>query len=161
MKPRKPIKRTALPRRTAWLPRKREKPRRKESPYNYEGKDVKSKPKYLDDDGVFRFPNQREVCQLTSSKGATEYQRRKRVMWERQNKLCALQISPQCKEKGGKLNWADTVFGHESSRGLGGGSRDDRIEIDGKPHNYALCNFCNMLQGSRNIPSADLYDITP
>lgn len=112
----------------------------------------KSKPKYLGDDGVLRYPNAREVCKLTCKAGMDEYIRRKRVMWERQGKKCGLQISPQCKAVQGRLNWSDSQFGHQSPRGLAGGARDDRIDVDGKPQNYAVCHWCNSLQGSRRIP---------
>jgi hypothetical protein len=109
----------------------------------------KQKRKYLDDDGVFRYPDGREVCQLTSKKGSDEYQRRKFVMLKRQGGFCGLQISPQCKARGGRLPKAESQFGHEVSRG--GGKRDDRIEIDGKPVCRALCPWCNSLQGSRKM----------
>lgn len=113
-------------------------------------------PKFLCEDGVFRYPNGREVCKLEIKNGRDEYFRRKRAMWERQSKKCGLSIAPQCKAAGGKLNWADAQFGHQAPRGHGGGSRDDRIEIDGKPHNYALCVWCNSLQGSRRISMEDV-----
>ena len=112
-------------------------------------KDQKQRRKYLDDDGVYRYPDQREICDQKSKKGRDEYQRRKFVMFNRQKGLCGLQISPQCKSNGGKMSKLYCQFGHEVSRG--GGKQDDRIEIDGKPHNRALCPWCNSLQGSRKM----------
>jgi hypothetical protein len=115
----------------------------------------KQKRKYLDDDGVFRYPDGREVCQLTSKKGSDEYQRRKFVMLDRQGGRCGLQISPQCKTRGGRLPKAESQFGHEVSRS--GGKQDDRIEVldpktgKMKPQNRALCPWCNSLQGSRKM----------
>jgi len=38
-------------------------------------------------------------------------------------------------------------FDHEQSRG--GGKRDDRIEVDGKWQNAALCRRCNTEKGSK------------
>lgn len=109
-------------------------------------------PKFLDDDGVFRFPDGREVCDLKSKKGRDEYIRRIRSMLVRQKKICGLQISDQCKARHGRLSIDEAQFDHEVGRGLGGGHRDDRIEIDGKPQNAAVCAWCNILKGSRRIP---------
>ena len=119
---------------------------------------MKAVPKYLCEDGVYRYPDGREVCNLNSKKGADEYQRRKLEMWERQGRRCCLHISEQCKEKKGRWPVNEVVFGHESPRGMGGGKRDDRIVIDGKPRNYAICTFCNTLQGSKRIPHPDIFD---
>lgn len=97
----------------------------------------------------------REICDQLTAAGRAEYERRKFVMWERQGRICPHQISEQCKSRGGKWPKDEIVFGHESSRGFGGGTRDDRIEIDGKHHNYALCSFCNYAQGSKRISYSD------
>jgi hypothetical protein len=115
-------------------------------------------PKFLCEDGVFRYPDGREVCSLATTKGAHEYLARKLDMWIRQSRRCFLQISDQCKAKKGRWNLDLVVFGHESPRGMGGGSQDDRIVIDGKPHNYAICVYCNNLQGSKRIPHPDILD---
>jgi hypothetical protein len=115
-------------------------------------------PKFLCDDGVFRYPNGREVCDFKSKKGRDEYHNRKLKMWTRQERRCRLQISDQCKAKRGRWSVDDVVFGHESSRGLGGGTRDDRIEINGQPHNYAICCWCNSLQGSKRIQNPDVFE---
>lgn len=118
---------------------------------------MKHVPKFLCEDGVFRYPDGREVCKLDSKKGMDEYISRKRTRWDQQGKRCALQISDECKKRQGQWPFDEVVFGHESSRGMGGGSRDDRIVVDGKPHNYAICPFCNSLQGSRRIaPPEDI-----
>ena len=95
------------------------------------------------------FPDGREVLDLKTKVGADEYQRRKLQMFDRQGGRCGLQISPQCKARGGRLLRAECQFGHEVSRG--GGKRDDRIEIEGRPVCRALCPWCNSLQGSRKM----------
>ena len=63
------------------------------------------------------FTGGREVCDLLTKSGRDEYHRRVRAMWERQGKKCGLQISPQCKARGGRLTWEESQFGHEVSRG--------------------------------------------
>ena len=100
----------------------------------------------------------KEQCNLLTKQGRDEYMRRKRVMWERQGRMCCLYSHiASCP---GKLNWADSTFDHEIARGLGGGARDDRIEIevrqpDGtiKIHwqNGAAHAYCNVAKGSRRI----------
>lgn len=111
---------------------------------------VKQKRKYLGDDGVFRYPDGREKCDQSSKAGRDEYQRRKLDMWNnRQGRRCKLQISPQCKARAGRWPQDDVTFDHEDGRG--GGKQDDRIEIDGKPINAAVCWFCNSAKGSRRM----------
>lgn len=103
---------------------------------------------------VFRvFAGGREVC-TDSKAGWDEYERRKRIMWERQGRTCGLQISPQCMRK---LPWQYATFEHVNGRGMGGAKRDDRVEIDGKPVNLAACPYCNCLKGSR--PMEDFLDV--
>lgn len=116
---------------------------------------VKRKRKYLDDDGVFRFPDGREVCDLNSAKGRAEYMRRKRLMWERQAGICCLAgEAPMCPVK---LNWGDAMFEHEGGRG--GGKRDDRIEVIEERNGLTIKRIqngvahakCNSWKGSRRI----------
>jgi hypothetical protein len=95
------------------------------------------------------FPDGREILNLKTKAGSDEYQRRKLEMWERQGRRCALQITEICKQRQGRWPKDEIQFGHEVSRG--GGKQDDRIEVDGKPRNRALCAWCNSLQGSRPI----------
>ena len=102
----------------------------------------KRKPKYLDDDGVFRYPDGREVCDLKSKKGSDEYQRRKRVAWEAQGRTCSI-----CHLR---LNWADSTVDHKEPRGMGGGSRDDRQENIAAAH-----ATCNCEKGSKRIQFSD------
>jgi hypothetical protein len=88
----------------------------------------------------------REVCNLTTKAGRDEYARRKRVMWERQGKKCSIQ-GPKC--TGIKhLSISEATFEHDEGRGHGGGHRDDRIEVDGKPLNSVACPWCNSMKGS-------------
>src|SRR6266704_4988842 len=74
--------------------------------------------------------NGAEKCNLLCAEGRREYQRRTREMWERQEHMCCLQW--HIKSCPGRLNWADATFDHEVARGHGGGSRDDRILVNGK-----------------------------
>jgi len=119
---------------------------------------VRVVPKFLCDDGVYRYPDGREECETKSKKGREEYARRTRDMWERQHHMCRLQISDQCKAKRGRLLITEAEFDHEDGRGMGGSHRDDRIEVNGKPQNGAVCHWCNTLKGSRRIPYLDSVD---
>lgn len=97
-----------------------------------------------------------EQCNQLTKEGRDEYERRKRIMWERQGRECCLKGHiVSCP---GKLNWADVVFAHEIPRGHGGGSHDDRIVIDGKWRNGAAHARCNSLQGSRRISFNEAYN---
>jgi hypothetical protein len=83
----------------------------------------------------------REVC-TSNYAGRKEYHRRVVVMCIRQNWACSL-----C---GGPMNLGDSAtFEHTDGRGMGGGHRDDRTEINGKPYNSAAHGWCNVLKGSR------------
>lgn len=88
------------------------------------------------------YPGLREVC-LRNSAGKDEYHRRTMAMCERQDGRCAL-----C----GGFMGNDVTFDHERSRGMGGGFRDDRIEVDGRWQNAAVHFRCNSLKGSRRMP---------
>jgi hypothetical protein len=101
-------------------------------------KDQKKVRKYLDDDGVYRYPDGREVCDLNSKKGRDEYIRRKRVAWENQKRIC-----PLCMKS---LNWSDSTVDHKEPRGMGGARRDDRQEKI-----QAVHAVCNCEKGSRRI----------
>ena len=99
---------------------------------------IKQKRKYLCDDGVFRYPNGREVCDLNSKKGRDEYKRRIKVAWEDQKHIC-----PWCAKP---LRWSEATMDHTAPRGMGGGARDDR------PENIkAVHGLCNSLKGSRRV----------
>jgi len=88
------------------------------------------------------------VCQDNKA-GRDEYERRKRVMWERQGKECGLKISPQCLKK---LPWEYATFEHSNGRGHGGGKRDDRIyDKKGNAMNMVCCPSCNLLKASRSL----------
>jgi hypothetical protein len=121
----------------------------------------KSKPKYLDDDGVFRYPDLREVCDMKSAKGRREYSRRIREMWERQGKRCGLIISPQCKERNGRLLINEAQFDHSFGRGMGGAKRTDAIlDKNGNWLNQSVCCWCNCLKGSAPLTNF-IDDIVP
>lgn len=114
---------------------------------------VKQKRKYLDDDGVFRYPNGREVCQLTSTKGREEYIRRKRVAWESQTIVVNKRTIHVCSICGQELFWKDATVDHKNPRGMGGGSRDDRQQNIGAAH-----GLCNQQKGSKRFDD-DMNDI--
>lgn len=82
----------------------------------------------------------REVCHSNAA-GRREYKARTRAMAERQNHGCAI-----CS---GHIDLYDITFDHQDGRGLSGGHRDDRIEIDGKWYNASLCADCNGDKGSK------------
>jgi hypothetical protein len=90
-------------------------------------------------EAVKTFRDGREVCNLLCKAGRDEYERRKRVMWERQARKCCL-----C---GFKLAWSEAMFEHWDGRGHGGGHRDDRIEKDGLAYNGVAHPKCNSLKG--------------
>jgi 5-methylcytosine-specific restriction endonuclease McrA len=75
---------------------------------------------------------------LLTKAGRDEYERRKRVAWEKQGKTC-----PLCRIK---LAWKDSTVDHIEPRGMGGGSRDDRQQ-----NIQAVHAVCNSLKGSRRI----------
>lgn len=90
-------------------------------------------------DGAVRvYADGREVCQ-DSKNGWTEYKRRLKVMWLRQEGRCCL-----CKRP---LALANCTFEHQRRRGMGAAWRDDRIEKDGQPWNGAAHWICNSEKG--------------
>jgi hypothetical protein len=112
------------------------------------------KPKKPSKPTVRVFRDGREVCNLLVKAGKDEYNRRMRVMWERQKRRCCLEgIIEGCT---GYLKWEEATFEHQNGRGHGGGSRDDRIEIDGKPVNGVAHPRCNIAKGSRRIDYLDV-----
>lgn len=84
-------------------------------------------------------PNGRQVCTETAA-GKREYRSRTEQMWERQDGICSICLTP--------MRIEEATFEHEIGRGHGGGHRDDRIEIDGKPYNSAVHGMCNVKKGS-------------
>ena len=92
---------------------------------------------------------EREVCK-DGIAGRREYKARTKAMAKRQGWICCLfGHAPMCR---GRLSDWDLTFDHEFGRGMGGGKRDDRIEIDGKWINGAAHEACNNWKGSRVIP---------
>lgn len=82
----------------------------------------------------------REVCDLKTAAGLREYRSRTEQMWERQKGLCSICHLP--------MRLEEATFEHDDGRGHGGGHRDDRIWVDGKPKNTAAHGLCNVLKGS-------------
>lgn len=80
----------------------------------------------------------REVCDRTTAEGNRRYEDRRYQMEVRQYFHCAI-----CERIAGSR----MDFDHEQSRG--GGKQDDRIEVDGKWKNAALCRRCNTEKGSK------------
>jgi hypothetical protein len=106
---------------------------------------------------VRTYRDGREVIRTSTRAGRELYQLRLRIMWERQDRMCGLQISKKCPIK---LPLRLAQFDHSDGRGMGGssggaGKRDDRILIDGKPVNCAACAYCNAEKGSRR---ADVFE---
>lgn len=79
----------------------------------------------------------REVCQNNTA-GKAEYERRRRIAWEDQEKRC--NWCDRC------LRWDEATTDHIRPRGMGGGRRDDRQENIAAVHGP-----CNMEKGSRRI----------
>jgi hypothetical protein len=67
----------------------------------------------------------REIVKKTAA-GSVEYRRRISQMWHRDHGRCCL-----C---GIWLHPDSATFEHKRSRGMGGGTRDDRIEVNGISH---------------------------
>lgn len=84
--------------------------------------------------------NGREVCNLDTCYGRRDYKRRVKAMWERQHGWCAICGDP--------LRLEEATYDHDNGRGLGGGHRDDRIEVNGVPQNTAVHLMCNVRKGS-------------
>lgn len=96
--------------------------------------------------GVYEYPDGREVCDSKTPEGRAEYKRRTMAMWRRQDGRCGLCNEPLAK--------AEATFEHTIPRGMGGASRDDRIEYldeSGKTQwmNCAAHGWCNALKGSK------------
>jgi 5-methylcytosine-specific restriction endonuclease McrA len=69
------------------------------------------------------------------------YRLRIEEMWRRQEYRCYICRRP--------LALTAATFDHQLGRGMNGAHRDDRIEIDGRPINAALCWACNAKKGSQ------------
>jgi len=89
----------------------------------------------------------REICSEHAA-GKREYDRRKKIMWLRQLKRCAICRRVTELEEG--------QFGHSHSRGMAGSFRCDKIwDDDGNPLNAFLCGPCNSKQGSQHFEWRD------
>lgn len=80
----------------------------------------------------------RQVCDLKTSAGKKEYKARLTLAWTKQKGRCALCGLPVALE--------EATNDHRVPRGLGGGSRDDRIE-----NLQAAHLICNTQKGSKRI----------
>lgn len=87
------------------------------------------------------YPDGRLVCNLKTEAGRNRYHALLALMCERQGWRCGL-----C---GNRL--FQPTFDHEHPRRMGGGFRDDRIEVAGRWQNAAVCAPCNAAKGSRRI----------
>lgn len=103
---------------------------------------LKPKDRKRVEKAVTTYRDGREVCNTKTKRGREEYHRRVVAMCRRQNWLCLL-----CDKRMDLGN--PPTFEHEDGRGMGGGHRDDRIEINGKPMNSAAHGLCNSMKGSR------------
>ena len=85
----------------------------------------------------------REVCNMLTASGRTEYERRKRWAWDNQSHICGI-----CKLH---LNWGDTTVDHIKPRKSGGSERDDR------QFNLSAVHWlCNSSRGSKR---SGFYDV--
>ena len=87
---------------------------------------------------VFR-DGRTKINQLCKA-GRDLYQKRKRIAWEKQGRLCSICHKP--------LPWKDSTVDHIAPRGMGAGSIDDRQENIAAAH-----AVCNCQKGSRRIPN--------
>jgi len=101
------------------------------------------KPRVRHSVAVRVYQDGREVCNLQTKAGRSEYAFRIWQMLLRQTHRCCL-----C---GKWLRSEEATFEHQDGRGMGGGHRDDRIEVDGKPINGAAHFWCNSAKGSRRM----------
>lgn len=86
----------------------------------------------------FIYPGGREVC-TDSPQGRAEYDRRRQAMYYRDHGFCCV-----CHEQIRSL--AEATFEHIAPRGMGGSTRDDRVEKNGVSHYW-----CNVKKGSQRI----------
>ncbi len=93
------------------------------------------------------FRDGREVCREGKA-GLYEYVLRTMQMANRQGWRCAI-----CRRK---FESADAAtFDHQGGRGMNGGKRDDRIELNGCWQNAAVCMGCNSAKGSKRYRWVD------
>jgi hypothetical protein len=97
------------------------------------------------------FPDGREVCDLKTKAGMDIYRGRVKKMLSDQSGKCGLMITSQCRMRQGKLSFEYATFDHSNGRGAKGAKRDDRIEVNGKRQNMAVCPWCNSAKGSRPL----------
>lgn len=109
----------------------------------------------LKENGIWTYPDGREICDLRSPQGRKAYRDRIKQAGERQGWICCLHgIAPMCT---GKMDYQygegllAVTLEHESGRGMGGSRRDDRMELDGRWHNGAAHMVCNQWKSSRRI----------
>jgi len=95
-------------------------------------------PAYEEPEG----PGGRQVC-TKGARGLREYRSRTEQMWLRQKGICSICFKP--------MRIEEATYEHSLGRGMGGGHRDDRIVIDGKPFNTAAHGLCNAEKGSRRV----------
>jgi hypothetical protein len=84
-------------------------------------------------------PGGRQVCAYTAG-GKREYRSRTETMWQRQLGYCTICLKP--------MRIEEATYEHSEGRGMGGGHRDDRIEVKGVWQNAAVHGMCNVLKGS-------------
>lgn len=88
----------------------------------------------------WEFPDGKQICSNTP-KGRAEYRNRTLAMAERQGWICRWCAKPMFE--------GDVTFDHDNGRTKG--NQDDRIEVDGVPHNAAVHGSCNCERGSSRI----------
>jgi len=99
------------------------------------------------------YPDGREVA-FKTPKGDAWYRRQTLIMAERQNWVCGLAESGNCKLPGVRMSPSiglpeSASFDHFDKRGLGGSRKND--SVDPKFKNCASHTLCNGELGSRRI----------
>jgi len=89
------------------------------------------------------YPDGREVCNQKTFSGRMEYERRRDIMVDRQQRRCAM-----CAVS---FDFKASTFDHQMGRNAK--YKDERIWTpDGNPQNAALCWDCNDEKGSKRTP---------
>lgn len=91
---------------------------------------------------VIRHEDGREICTNTHA-GRKEYRTRRDYMWDRDEGICCI-----C---GTYVEKDESTFEHWMGRGMNGGHRDDRCDVDGKRNNGIAHGHCNTLKASMTL----------
>lgn len=108
------------------------------------------------------FADGRIVFDTTTKAGREGYRANTRTAFDRQGRVCGLQVTPQCREREGRWPFDMIQLDHAAGRGMGGAKRDDRVvDENGKPMNLAVCPWCNSYKGSRPLSALAAEGFVP